>query len=326
MDNGFPRVEGAYTISRLIKEDFLMKYENVIYEVDDRIAKITLNRPEKRNPLNWPLLADMSAALKEAERDKNVRVIILKGAGPCFSSGHDLSEEMGDSPLHKGEKTWDESLKSDDRWGVGVSVWDSRAHVQGHVNYLLEIWNNWKPIIAQVHSYCLGGASGIALACDLLIVSEDARLGYPPARAMAPGDEIPIYSWHVGLKKAKELSLTGDSLTADEMLDYGMANYVFPMEKLEEETLKIARRIASIDLELLSLSKRVVNRTFDQMGFTISMQYGGEFDTLGHFSDSQAAWSRIVKEKGMKAALEYRDKPFGGIMGRYPAPRKSRRR
>ena len=115
-----------------------MKYENVIYEVDEKIAKVTLNRPKKRNPLNWPLLADLSSALKEAERDKNISVIILKGAGPCFSSGHDLSEEMGDSPLHKGEKTWDESLKSEDRWGVGVSVWDSRAHVQGHIDYLLE--------------------------------------------------------------------------------------------------------------------------------------------------------------------------------------------
>lgn len=302
-----------------------VEYENVIYEVDDRIATITLNRPEKYNALNWPLLADLSAALKEGERDKNVRVMILKGAGPCFSSGHDLSDTMGDSPLHKGEKTWDESLKSDDRWGIGVSVWDSRAHVQGHIDYVLEIWNNWKPIIAQVHSYCLGGGSAIALACDLLMASEDVRLGYPPVRAMAPGDEIPIYAWHIGLKRAKELSLTGDSLTADEMLEYGMANYVFPKKKLEEETLKIARRIANIDVEMLSLSKKVVNRTYDQMGFTISMQYGGEFDTLGHFSDSNAAWGKIVREKGMKAALEYRDGPFGGVMGRYPDP-KSRKR
>ena len=130
-----------------------MDYENVLYEVNDRIAVITLNRPEKRNALNWPLLADLSAALKQAERDKNVRVIILKGAGPCFSAGHDLSETMGDAPLHYGSKTWDETLKSEGGVGVGVSVWDSRAHVQGHIDYLLEIWNNWKPIIAQVHSY-----------------------------------------------------------------------------------------------------------------------------------------------------------------------------
>lgn len=295
-----------------------MEYENVLYELDDRIARITLNRPEKRNALNWPILKDLSDALKEAERDKNIRVIILKGAGPCFSAGHDLSETMGDAPLHKGEKSWDESLKSDEGVGIGVSVWDSRAHVQGHIEYMLEIWNNWKPVIAQVHSYCLGGGSGLALACDMLIASEDARLGYPPVRGMAPGDEIVIYAWHMGLKKAKELSLTGDSLTADEMLRYGVANYVFPPEKLEEETTKIAKRIAHIDLELLSLNKRVVNRTFDQMGFTTSIQYGGEFDSLGHFLTINGEFAKIVTEKGMRAALEWRDGPFGGIVGRYP--------
>jgi enoyl-CoA hydratase len=297
-----------------------MDYENVLYEVDDRIAIITLNRPEKRNALSWPLLAELSAALKRAEREKNIRVIILKGAGSCFSAGHDLSETMGDAPLHYGSRTWYESrLKGGEGAGAGISVWDSRAHVQGHIDYCLEIWNNWKPIIAQVHSYCLGGGSGIALACDMLIASEDARLGYPPARGMAPGDEIVIYSWHVGLKKAKEMSLTGDSLTAEEMLHYGMANYVFPKEKLEEETRTIARRIANIDLELLSLSKRVVNRTFDQMGFTISMQNGAEFDSLGHFLQNTAGtFNRIRREKGMKAACDWRDGPFGGIVGRYP--------
>lgn len=291
-----------------------MKYKNIIYEVGDRIATITLNRPEKRNALNWAMFADLSSALKEAERDRNVRVIILKGAGTCFSAGHDMSPTMGDAP-----KDMDKSFGTDD-----LTVWDSRAHVQGHIDYDLEIWNNWKPVIAQVHSYCLAGASGLALACDMLIASDDARLGYPPVRGMAPGDEIAIYSWHVGLKKAKELSLTGDSLTAEEMLRYGMANYIFPREKLEEETRKIARRIANVDLGLLALNKRVVNRTFDLMGFTVSMQYGGEFDTLGHFSRTD--FGRIRREKGLQAALEWRDAPFGGIMGRYPPVESAKKR
>ena len=285
-----------------------MGYENVIYEVEGSLAKITMNRPEKRNALNWPLLADLSKAFKEAETDRNVRVIILKGAGPCFSSGHDMSETMGESPKDMGQ-----SFLTDHR-----TVWDSRAHVQGHIDYCLEIWNNWKPVIAQVHSYCLGGGSALALSCDMLIASTDARLGYPPVRAMAPGDEIAIFSWHMGLKKAKELSLTGDSLTAKEMLRYGVANYVFPKEKLEVETTKIAKRIASIDVGLLALSKRVVNRTFDLMGFTTSMQYGGEFDSLGHFLGT--GWRKLRDEKGLKAAIEWRDAPFGGLMGRYPPP------
>ncbi len=300
-----------------------MKYENVIYEVDDRLAIITLNRPERRNALNWPLFADLSAALKEAERDKNVNVIILKGAGACFSSGHDLTKKSIEKNATMGEAPHD----MDQSFGTpNVTVWDSRAHVQDHVQYCLEIWNNWKPVIAQVHSFCLGGASGIALSCDMLIASEDARLGYPPTRSMAPGDEIPLYSWHMGLKKAKELSLTGDSLTADEMLRYGVANYVVPRDKLEEVTTNIARRIANIDRGLLALSKRVVNRTFDVMGFTISMQYGGEFDSFGHWlHTSPESGSRdiegrkIREEKGLKDWLKWRDAPFGGVVGRYPS-------
>ncbi len=295
-----------------------MDYENVIYQVEGRVARITLNRPEKRNALNWPLLADLSDALKQAERDEAVSVIVLAGAGPCFSSGHDLGETMGDAPLHKGSGVWNESSGDEADAFPGPSVWNSRAHVQGHIDYLLEIWENWKPVIAQVHGYCLGGASGIALVSDMLIVSDDARLGYPPARGMAPGDEIVIYSWHMGLKKAKEMSLTGDSLTAQEMLRYGVANYVFPVDELAAETDKIAKRMAHIDMELLSLNKRVVNRTFDQMGFSASMKQGAEFDSLGHFSASVRQFRKIRQEKGMRAALEWRDGPFGGIVGRYP--------
>jgi len=291
-----------------------MNYENVIYEVEDRIARITLNRPEKRNALNWPLFADLSAALKEAERDEKVKVIIIKGAGTCFSSGHDLSDTMGDAPLHKGSLTWDEGVKSGEAVGIAVGVWNSRAHVQGHIEYDLEIWNNWKPVIAQIHSFCLGGALGMALACDMIIASDDARMGYPPARGMATGDEMQIFSWHVGLKKAKELSLTGDSLNADEMLHYGVANYVFPRDQLEEKTTKIAKRIANIDSDLLALSKRLVNRTFDIMGFTSSMQYGGEFNSLGQMLRANQEFVSIMTEKGVKVALERRDGPFGGTV------------
>lgn len=300
---------------------FEKKFDNVIYQVlEGQIGVITLNRPEKMNAFSWPHLADLEAAIDMGEKDKRVSVMILKGAGKCFSAGHDLTETMEDAPLHKGEKTWDEYLHSFDRWGIGTSVWDSRAHVQGHIEYCMKIWRAFKPIIAQVHSFCLAGASAIALSCDMLIASEDARLGYPPARSMSTGDEIMIYSFHVGLKKAKEMSLTGDSLNAAEMLEYGMANYVFPNDRLEEETLKIARRIASVDMELLSLSKRLVNRTWDMMGYSNAMYGCSEFDSLGHFSDSNQHWKSKVAEEGMWKALEERDAPFGGPMGRYPEP------
>jgi enoyl-CoA hydratase len=171
-----------------------------------------------------------------------------------------------------------------------------------------------KPVIAQVHSYCPGGAIGIALACDMIIASDDTRMGYPPARSMATGDEMQIYSWHVGLKKAKELSLTGDSLNADEMLHYGVANYVYPRDQLDEKTMKIAKGIANIDSDLLALSKRLVNRTFDMMGFMVSMQYGGEFNGLGQMLGGNQEFVGIMSKHGIKDALDWRDGPFGGTV------------
>lgn len=294
-----------------------MAYENILYEVDDRIARITLNRPQVRNALNWAMLNELSEALKAAELDNDVGVIILKGAGPCFCTGHDVAA-MGEAPKHIDERKWAEIVIDSENDDLGLSVWDSRAQVQGHIDLPLQIWENWKPVIAQVHSYCLGGGTGLALACDLLIASDDARLGYPPARSMAPGEEIAIFAWHVGLKKAKELALTGDSLTAEEMRQEGMANYIFPPDELEAATETIARRIASIDSELLMLSKTSVNRIFDHQGFSHTMKASGEFISLAHHRKAIADFNKTIKEKGIKAALEARDAPFGGVMGRFP--------
>ncbi len=294
-----------------------MAYEYILYDVDDRLATITLNRPKQRNALNWPLLEELSDALKAAEGDQEVRVIILKGAGPCFSAGHDLSDTMGRAPKQQDPRSWNEIVRGQGE-GKGVSVWDSRARVQNHIDYDLEIWNCWKPVIAQVHGYCLGGSIGIALSCDLLIASKDARIGYPPVRSMAPGEEISLFSWHVGIKRAKWLSFTGDSLTAKEMLEFGVANWVFPKDKLDAETRKIARRIANVDSELLSLSKTLVNRIFEHQGLPQTMKTSGEIVSFGPNLRSLRAFEKMVHEKGIKAAAEERDRPFGGIVGRYP--------
>jgi enoyl-CoA hydratase len=294
-----------------------MAYQHILYEVADKLATITFNRPERRNAINWPMSSEISRALKEAETDPAVSVIILKGAGPCFSSGYDMGPTMGTPPKQVGTLTAETETGEET-----VSVWDNRARVQGHIDYMLEIWNNWKPVVAQVHGECLGGASALALACDLLIAGEDARLGHPGVRALAPGEETAIFAWHVGLKKAKEMVLTGDALTAQEMLDYRMANYVFPLADLETETRTIARRIANVDSQLLALSKRMINRVFDTQGFDVSMKSSGEFVTLAGRLPSNQQFKKIAREKGLKAALEWRDKPFGGPLGRYPKPEK----
>lgn len=293
-----------------------MAYRFITYEVADKIATLTLNRPEVRNAIHWPMSAEISEALKLAECDPDVAVVLIKGAGSCFSSGYDLGPASGTPPLQTGTVT-----ATNENGRDLVSVWDNRARVQGHIQYMLEIWNHWKPIIAQVHGECLGGASALALACDMVVAAENTRLGHPGVRAIAPGEETAIFAWHVGMKKAKEMLLTGDALTGREMLDYQMANYVVPLEQVEETALQLARRVANIDVQLLSLSKRMINRVYDQQGFTFSMQSSGEFVTLAGRLPSNQEFKRITRESGLRAALQWRDGPFGGTLGHFQPPK-----
>lgn len=278
-----------------------MAYEKIIYEVDkDGIARITLNDPQRMNPLGWPLLAELNQALKEAEKDDNVKVIIIKGAGRCFSAGYDLAGG-GIRGEHepRGRKEY------------GPSVWNSRAHVQDHIEYWFNIWNLWKPVIAQVHGFCLAGATELACICDLMVISEECRFGYPPTRWMNPGDATGLYAWHAGIKVAKEMAM-GRILSGKECLQYGFANYCVPKEKLEEETTKLAKRIAMIHPELLSLEKRQVCRTFDIMGFRVSVEYSGEWDTLGQRGQSYG-YREAIEKYGLEAGLRKLNEPWGGV-------------
>lgn len=278
----------------------MVPFEQILYEQADGVGTITLNRPETLNALSWKMLTELSDALSEAELDDEVRVVVIKGAGRCFSSGYDISAQEGlTGPRAK-------------RKPRGKTVWNSRAHVQGHVELLLKIWDLWKPVVAQVHSYCLAGASELAMICDLTVVSDDARIGYPPVRFMATGDAIALYSWLLGMKKAKELSF-GLVIKGEEAVRYGLANHCFPLDQLEAETRQIAQRIAQIDPELLSLSKTAVNRTFDQMGFRTSLLSGGEFDSLSHFSQAATRYRELVRELGLPEALKKLNEPWKGV-------------
>jgi enoyl-CoA hydratase len=278
-----------------------MAYEKIIYDVDnDGIARVTLNEPERMNPLGWPLLAELDDSLRKAEKDDDVRVIIIKGAGRCFSAGYDLS----------GGGFRGEEPRGRESYGT-EGIWNSRAHVQGHIEYWFNIWNLWKPVIAQVHGYCLAGASELACICDLMVISEDCRFGYPPTRFMATGDAMGLYAWHAGLKVAKEMAF-GRILSGKECVQYGFANYCFPVEKLEEETTKLARKVATIHPELLSIEKRQMCRTFDIRGFRISVEYSGEFDSLSHKGQSYG-WREAVQELGVAAATKKLNEPWGGV-------------
>ena len=285
-----------------------MNYQFITYEVDDRLATITFNRPERRNAIHWAMSAEISTALREAEGDQEVRVIILKGAGASFSAGYDLDSSAGTPPRQTGRATATSETPTEQ-----VSVWDNRARVQGHIDYMLEIWNCWKPVIAQVHGYALGGASTIALSCDLTMMADDAKIGYPPTRWLAPGDNVAVFCFTAGLKKAKEM-MFGRVFNGKEAADIGMINYSWPADQLEAETRAIARRIATIPPELLMLNKSLANRVWEIIGIKTAMEVGGEFDSLAHLANTARPIAEAMQRTGsLTAALKELNKPWGGV-------------
>jgi enoyl-CoA hydratase len=288
-------------------------YEYLLLEVDsDGLGTITLNRPDRLNALCWPLMGELEQCLKRCEKDASVRVIILKGAGRCFSAGYDFGEaDISKLGPGAGPGSGEHEPRGVPEYGHGV--WNSRAHVQGHIQYERTIWELWKPVIAQVHGYALAGASTLALVCDLTIMADDAKIGYPPTRWLATGDNVALYSFHVGLKKAKELSF-GMLFGGKEAASMGMVNYSFSPDSLEAETRAIALRIAQIDPELLMLNKAMVNRVWEMRGIKTAMEIGGEFDSLSQLAYTARPFKDMLEREGNLAeTLRKLNAPWGGI-------------
>jgi len=259
--------------------------------VDDpapHVRRLTLNRPAKRNALSNALRGEIFAALEAADRDVDVRIIIVRGAGSCFSSGYDLAG-LGELPFHT---------------AGGQGQW-ARHVVEG----CFRIWDLAKPVIAQVHGWCLAGGSELAFACDLVYVAEDAQVGYPAVRSMSPPDNQ-YHAWILGMRAAMELMLTGDSISGVEAVRLGFANRAFPPDRLEDETLAMAERIAKVDPELAQLNKRLVHRQMEAMGLRAGLRAGTDLHALGWHTDASRAYMAKMRE-GVKAALNARDSTFG---------------
>ncbi|GIS32714.1 MAG: hypothetical protein Ct9H90mP4_06280 [Gammaproteobacteria bacterium] len=223
------------------------EHENILIEdPEDGIRRIILNRPNKRNALSNSLRKELFVALEEADQDKQVKVIILSGAGKCFSAGYDLSSNVSaDLPYHTG--------KTDGFW--------PRHVVEG----AFRIWDLSKPTIAQVHGYCLAGGTELATACDLVYVSEDAEIGYPVVRSMSPPDNQ-FFPWLMGMRNAMEMMLTGKSISGTEAVEKGFANRCFSSESLTEEVLSIARKVSKVPSDLQAINKRSIHRQMEVMG------------------------------------------------------------
>lgn len=255
----------------------------------ERILRLTLNRPEKRNALSDDLRSGLFDALRDGDADRDVSVMIIRGAGPCFCAGYDLS-----GPNHPVERA---TARRDGWW--------SRHVVTGW----FEMWDMATPTIAQVHGWCLAGGSELAAACDLVYVAEDAKIGYPPVRLMSPPD-MAWQPWLMGMRRAMEALLTGDSMTGVEAVAAGYANRAFPPSRLDGAVLDMAERVAKVPGDLLALNKRVVHRAMESAGMRSGLRATAEIQALGFHQPSSREYMASLRDRPLTEALSERDTPF----------------
>ena len=255
------------------------------------VRRITMNRPEKRNSLIHPLRGAVLESLYEADQDDSVKISIVCGAGPSFSAGYDLGggNEGYELPFYTpgGEGQWPRHVT--EGW---MSIWDLA-----------------KPVIAQVHGYCLAGGSELATGCDLVYMAEDAKMGYPAVRFGVP--DMHFHSWFMGMRKAMEMMLTGDYVSGIEAVEKGWANAAFPEDELADAVLDIAERIAQVPAELLQMNKRLVHRQMEHMGMRAGIRAGTELCALGTHTQAMADFVGSIKKKGLTTTLSERDSKFG---------------
>ena len=230
------------------------------------VARITLDRPEKRNAISTPMRTELADALAAHDVDDDIRVTVIRGAGDCFSAGYDLGGDlMDDPPFH--------TAPGDGRWSRHVSEsW-------------FAIWDLAKPVIAQVHGYAIAGATELAQACDLVYVAEDARISYPIVRVASPPD----WQYHMpllGMRRAMEVMLTGGELTGVEAVTIGWANRAFPADRLEEDVLDVAAQVAATASDLAQINKRLVHRQAEIMGTRAAIRAGSELQALAAHQQS----------------------------------------
>ncbi len=267
----------------------------ILYERRGPSAWITLNRPEKLNAMSDVLVDQLEAALDQAEADDEVRIVVLRGAGRAFCAGYDLEQEA-----HEGEPSiteWHELLSRD-------------------VEVTMKLWALSKPTIAAVHGWCLAGGMEVAMACDLLICTDDARFGEPEVR-FGSGPVTLLMPYVLGERRTRELLLTGDSIDAATALAWGLANRVVPADQLEAEVQEWVARIAPTPLRVLQLTKQALNRAQKAMGLLEAVEANLDLSAMlnGAQTPEQQAFYELVRTEGLKAALAWRDQRYGEILG-----------
>lgn len=278
-----------------------MDYETLLYRTDGPVATITLNRPESLNTIVPPMPDELEAAVDAAVADAAVKVVVLRGAGRSFCAGFDFGG---------GFHHWDERLTTDGAWDPGKDFAFATSPTHGPVPKFMSLWRAPKPVIAQVHGWCVGGGSDLALCADLVIASDDARIGTPYSRlwgAYLTG----MWLYRLGLTRAKEYALTGRPLTGVEAAAIGLVNRAVPFERLEAAVRAAADELAAIPSSQLAAMKLVVNQAYENMGLASTQLLGPILDGLMRNTPDARRFVEQAERDGVRAAVAARDEPFG---------------
>jgi enoyl-CoA hydratase len=276
-----------------------MSFETLLYSTEDAIATITLNRPETLNTIVPPMPDELEAAVHAAIGDREVKVIVLRGAGRSFCAGFDFGE---------GFHHWDEGMTTDGEWDPGKDFAMATSSL-GPVPKFMSIWRSPKPVIAQVHGWCVGGGSDMALCADLVIASEDARIGTPYSRVW--GCYLTgMWIYRLGLARAKELALTGRPLSGKEAAEIELINRAVPFAELEQTVREQAAGLAALPGSQLAAMKLVVNQAYENMGLASTQLLGPVLDGLMRNTPDAKRFVEVAEREGVGEAVKQRDGHF----------------
>jgi enoyl-CoA hydratase len=289
------------------------------YAVEDRVARVTLDRPERGNGLTPRLIAELGACVERADLDPDVHVILLAGNGKGFCGGYDLvdsAEGMVDAAYGQGDdlppgSPVDPAVVAANHDPTGT--WDpmvDHAMMSRNVRVFMSLFHASTPVVCKVQGFCVAGGTDLALCSDLLVIAEDAKIGYPPARVWG-SPTTSMWAYRLGPQRAKRLLFTGDSLSGREALEWGLAIEAPPADQLDERTEILVERIARMPWNQLAMMKLLVNQSLYGQGLHQTQLLGTVFDGITRHSAEGYAFQQRAAEAGFRQAVRERDEPFG---------------
>jgi enoyl-CoA hydratase len=299
----------------------VQELRTITYETEGRVARITLDRPEHGNGITLEMPAEIAACTERANLDPAIHVIALAGNGSGFCGGYDLAASAEawsgaadaapqGSPLDPAVIARNHAPETN--WDPVVDFQMMRRNVRG----FMSLFESEKPVICKVHGYCVAGGTDMALCSDLLVVAEDAKIGYPPARVWG-SPTTAMWAHRLGVMRAKRLLLTGDSLTGAEAAEWGLATEAVAPGRLDERFEELLQRVAQMPVNQLVMMKLLTNQLLEAQGLRATQLLGTFFDGITRHTEEGHGFVRRAAESGFKEAVRERDEPFGdfGMQG-----------